>query len=127
MGPVRPEPQGGSGLCLFSAERVWAARAGALVYSMIFAGFVVGIMVPLRLQLLGGGLDDLSDTDVALRALPPLLFFILIIRTDVTGRLPLIGYVIRAFRSAVLRKTIEGAGKRLEKLAAMDRPAATGA
>ncbi|WP_306253561.1 hypothetical protein [Parvularcula sp. IMCC14364] len=107
--------------------RPWATRGGALVYAIIFAGFVGGIMVPLQMDLMNGGMAEMSDAELITSRLPGLVFFMLVIRSDVTGRLPVVGTFIRAYRSAMLRRTIEGAHKRLEKMQALDGRAATGA
>ncbi len=106
--------------------RSWAARVGALFYSVIFGAFVGVVMVPLRMQMMDAGVAEMDDTTLLLRTLPTLAFFILVIRSDVTGRLPVIGTFIRAYRTAMLRRTIEGAGKRLKKIAALEERAAAG-
>ncbi|MCI5047181.1 MAG: hypothetical protein MRY59_06745 [Aquisalinus sp.] len=107
--------------------RPWATRGGAMVYALIFAGFVGGIMVPLQMDFMNGGIAEMSEAELLTSRLPGLLFFMIVIRSDVTGRLPMVGSLIRAYRSAMLRRTIEGAHKRLDKMQALDERAATGA
>ena len=99
--------------------RVIATRIGAFLYGLIFGTFIGLVMVPLRLQMLEGGVD-MSDNDMLMRYVPAFTFFILVIRSDVTGRLPVIGTYVRAYRAAMLRRTISGANKRLDKIAALE-------
>ena len=104
----------------------FSTRFGSLIYGGVFATFVIAVMVPMRTQMMEQGPASLQGPEEMLRYIPAFLAFFLIIRSDLTGRLPLIGRFIRAYRGAVLRRTIEGAEKRLEKMAALDERAATG-
>jgi uncharacterized membrane protein len=98
-------------------DRVVATRVGAGLYGLIFGAFVGFVMVPLRFQLIESGAED---TGLLWKYIPAFAFFILVIRSDVTGRLPVIGTYIWAYRAALLRRNIEHAEKRLNKIATLE-------
>ncbi|MCB2112474.1 MAG: hypothetical protein KDD85_02880 [Parvularculaceae bacterium] len=91
----------------------WHVHVGAGIYGAVF-GVVIGfVIVPLRVWL----------TDASL---PPqyaavsgfsVLFIMIALRRGLIGRLPFLGPQVRAYRRALLRKTIETAKKQLGKLA----------
>ena len=100
-------------------------HAGALVYGLILGGFVGTVMVPLRLALMEGTLD-FESREFLQWYVPALAAFLIMLRTDVTARLPLIGRPIRAYRSAMLRRSITHAQKRLAKMERMGGGASDG-
>lgn len=120
-------------LLIFGASFIWLrekhmggrgkqARIGALVYGLIFGGYMVLIMLPLlpvRMRMSAGDMRP-GDEILQIKMLAAFALFIIIIRSDVTGRLPFLGTYIRAYRAALLRKTITGAEKRLDKMATLE-------
>jgi len=90
----------------------WHIHVGAAIYGAIF-GIVIGfVIVPLRVWL----------TDASL---PPhyaavsgfsVLFIMIALRRGLIGRLPFLGPQVKAYRRALLRKTIETAQKQLAKM-----------
>lgn len=90
----------------------WHVHIGAAIYGAIF-GLVIGfVIVPLRVWL----------TDASL---PPqyaavsgfsVLFIMIALRRGLIGRLPFLGPQVKAYRRALLRKTIETAQKQLAKM-----------
>jgi uncharacterized protein involved in response to NO len=92
----------------------WHVHVGAAIYGALF-GIVIGfVIVPLRVWL----------TDASL---PPqyaavsgfsVLFIMIALRRGLIGRLPFLGPQVKAYRRALLRKTIETAQTQLNKLTA---------
>ena len=90
----------------------WHVHVGAAIYGAIF-GVVIGfVIVPLRVWL----------TDASL---PPqyaavsgfsVLFIMIALRRGLIGRLPFLGPQVKAYRRALLRKTIDTAQKQLAKM-----------
>ena len=99
--------------------RAAATRIGALIYGLVYGAFIGMVMVPFQMQMMDNGMSgDISS--VLSRRLPAVAFLVLLVRSDFSARLPLIGKYLRAYRAANLRRSIESASKRLEKLAALD-------
>ncbi|MBD0426646.1 hypothetical protein [Aquisalinus flavus] len=105
----RPEHRGG---------KPWLTHLGALIFGFLFGGFIGLVMVPLG-QAVTEGRIEMYSTDYLKWYLPALVVLILMLRTDVTVRLPLLGAPIRAYRSALLRRQIAQAQKRLAKMEGM--------
>ncbi len=102
-----------------------SARVGAFIYGLILATFVTGVLMPVQ-QLMRDDPESFFTTEGRMIYIPTIIAFLLLLRSDLTGRIPLIGKFIRAYRSAILRRTIEGAEKRLDKMAALEKRHAEG-
>lgn len=91
----------------------WHVLLGAAIYGAIFGGVIGFIIVPLRVWL--------TDASLPLQYAAvsgfSVLFIMLALRRGLIGRLPFLGPQVKAYRRALLRKTIESAQLQLEKLA----------
>lgn len=90
----------------------WHVHVGAAIYGAIFGAVIGFIIVPLRVWL----------TDASL---PPqyaavsgfsVLFIMIALRRGLIGRLPFLGPQVKAYRRALLRKTIDTAQKQLDRM-----------
>lgn len=90
----------------------WHVHVGAAIYGAIFGAVIGFVIVPLRVWL----------TDASL---PPqyaavsgfsVLFIMIALRRGLIGRLPFLGPQVKAYRRALLRKTIDAAQKQLAKM-----------
>lgn len=92
----------------------WHVHVGAAIYGAIF-GVVIGfVIVPLRVWLTDASLPPkyaaISGFSV--------LFIMIALRRGLIGRLPFLGPQVKAYRRALLRKTIATAQTQLSKLTA---------
>ena len=90
----------------------WHVNLGAAIYGAL-VGIVIGfVIVPLRLVLMSGQVPPQTA------AYSGLGFFAVMIsiRRGLIGRLPFLGPQVKAYRRAMLRRTIEAAQKQLGKL-----------
>lgn len=110
---LRPEHRSG---------KPWLTHLGALMFGVLLGVFSAMVMVPLQMAVTEGRMEMYSPEYLAWY-LPAFCVAVILLRTDVTARLPLLGIPIRAYRSALLRRQIAQAEKRLAKLQAME-PAA---
>jgi len=90
----------------------WHVHVGAAIYGAIFGAVIGFVIVPLRVWL----------TDASL---PPqyaavsgfsVLFIMIALRHGLIGRLPFLGPQVKAYRRALLRKTIDTAQKQLAQM-----------
>jgi len=92
----------------------WHVAVGAAIYGAVI-GIVVGfVIVPLRMVLMNG---HVTPQTAALSGLG-LVSFTMALRRGLIGRLPFLGPQVKAYRRALLRRTIEAAQKQLDKLTA---------
>ncbi|MGV6801474.1 MAG: hypothetical protein ACWA5L_06080 [bacterium] len=105
----------------FAGKRL-QAYLGAILFGLMFGGIVGFILTPLNMSRMHGDLS-MEDPEYLERYFPALFLFLLVIRTQLTTRLPLIGGMVRAYRAANLRRTIEKSEAQLEKFIAMDSDA----
>lgn len=99
-----------------AAGELWRARAGAAITGAILGGLVGFAVLPLRFTLMEDGGGDLRVLLIAIAAFAGLIIF----RRGGAARLPVIGPTVRAYRKAMLRRSIDAAQKQLEKLEARD-------
>lgn len=93
---------------------LWHVLLGAAIYGAIF-GIVIGFVItPLRAVLMNG---DLEPQYAAISGLGVLAITIAL-RRGLIGRLPFLGPQVKAYRRALLRRTIEAAQAQLDKLTA---------
>lgn len=93
---------------------LWHVLLGAAIYGAIF-GIVIGFVItPLRAVLMNG---DLEPQYAAISGLGVLAIMIAL-RRGLIGRLPFLGPQVKAYRRALLRRTIEAAQAQLDKLTA---------
>lgn len=91
---------------------LWHVLLGAAIYGAIF-GLVIGfVIVPLRMVLING---DLPPQYAAVSGFGVLAVMIAL-RRGLIGRLPFLGPQVRAYRRALLRRTIETAQAQLDRL-----------
>ena len=102
---------------------LWHVYLGAAIYGAIIGAVVGFVIVPLRALL--------TDT-----SLPPqyaavsglsFLAIMIVLRRGLIGRLPFLGPQVKAYRRALLRKTIETSQKQLDKLTVKNQPTAQAA
>lgn len=92
----------------------WHVAVGAAIYGAVI-GLVVGfVIVPLRMVLMNG---HVAPQTAVLSGLG-LVSFTMALRRGLIGRLPFLGPQVKAYRRALLRRTIEAAQKQLDKLTA---------
>lgn len=90
----------------------WHVHVGAAIYGAIF-GVVVGfVIVPLRIYLTDASLPP----EYAAVSGFSVLFIMIALRRGLIGRLPFLGPQVKAYRRALLRKTIATAQKQLAKM-----------
>lgn len=90
----------------------WHVHVGAAIYGAIF-GVVVGfVIVPLRIYLTDASLPP----EYAAVSGFSVLFIMIALRRGLIGRLPFLGPQVKAYRRALLRKTIDAAQKQLAKM-----------
>ena len=90
----------------------WHVHLGAAIYGALI-GLVIGfVIMPLRVYLTNA---SLPPQYAAISGLSVLGIMILI-RRGVIGRLPFIGPQVKAYRRALLRRTIEQSQMQLDKL-----------
>jgi hypothetical protein len=90
----------------------WHVHVGAAIYGAIF-GVVIGfVIVPLRVFLTDASLPP----HYAVVSGFSVLFIMIALRRGLIGRLPFLGPQVKAYRRALLRKTIETAQKQLAKM-----------
>ena len=106
-------------------QRRLSVCLGAFIFGSIFATFIIGVFIPLQQLVLSDPLHYFSP-EGRMQMAPALIALLLLVRSDLTGRIPLVGGPIRAYLSAMLRRSIESAEKRLEKMAALDLRSAQG-
>ncbi len=91
---------------------LWHVLLGAGIYGTIF-GIVIGfVIVPLRAVLMNG---DLPPHVAAISGFGVLAIMISL-RRGLIGKLPFLGPQVKAYRRALLRRTIEVAQAELAKL-----------
>lgn len=91
-------------------------RLGAAISGLVLGGVVGFLVLPLRFALV-----DSADPDPRLAlALPAAVVLLIAMRRGALGRAPVIGKAVRAYRKALLRRTIANAEKSLAKLSAHD-------
>ncbi len=91
---------------------LWHVLLGAAIYGAIF-GLVIGfVIVPLRMVLING---DLPPQYAAASGFGVLAVMISL-RRGLIGKLPFLGRQVKAYRRALLRRTIETAQSELAKL-----------
>ena len=91
---------------------------GALIYGLLLGSFVAGLLYPVRMAAMSGEMD-MGSPEFAQSYLPLFAGFIILFRTDILARIPLIGTAIIAYRSAMLRRGVEKSQARLAKLSAL--------
>ncbi len=101
-------------------ERVMATRIGAGVYGIFFAGFITLVILPIRMAIFNGE-ASMDDPVILQRYAIAFVALLVLFRTDILGRLPLIGTYIRAYRMAFMRRNVENATKRLNKMEALEQ------
>lgn len=90
----------------------WHVHAGALIYGLILGAIIGFVIMPLRFYLMSGE----APTQMAAWSGLGFIAVMIALRRGLIGRLPFLGPQVRAFRRALLRRTIEGAQKDLDKL-----------
>ncbi len=99
-----------------------AVRIGAALQGLLFGSVVAFVMLPLRLQLMEGGVStqarDYRPWIVALA-------LIWTLRSGIIARVPILGHPFRAYRIASLKQSVSVAQGRIERLEALDRPKET--
>ncbi len=97
-----------------AAGALGEARLGAAITAALIAGIVGFAVVPLRMTLIEGGEDARRAFPYAIAAFALMVLF----RRGAAARLPIIGPAVRAYRMAMLRRTIAASQKQLAKLEA---------
>lgn len=100
---------------------VWRVRAGAAITGAVLGGVIGFAIVPLRMALIDGGPGAERAAPFALLAFGAMV----LLRRGAAARLPIIGPAVRAYRMAMLRRTIDQSQKQLRKLEAKTTPSAT--
>ena len=96
-------------------ERIFATRIGATIYGALFALFIIVVLMPIRLAVMNGT-ADITDPVIMEKYFIAIVILAVLFRTDILGRLPLVGTYIRAYRMAYMRRAVENAEKRLKKM-----------
>ncbi len=114
-----------SAMLMFKPEHVehHPARVyiGAALQGLIIGGLVGFVIVPLRLALVAPDVGVTAPRGgLASLAIAPVFVFLIIVRRGLLARAPLIGPYLRAYRRAALKHQIDGAGKALARLEAID-------
>ena len=91
---------------------VWVIYGGASVYGAVFGAIIVFAVMPMRSALTAG--DDFTPQMGASAA--AVFGLVYALRTGLLARAPLFGPLVRAYRRAMLRKSIEDAEKALKRL-----------
>lgn len=96
-----------------------AVRLGAALQGVLFGSVVAFVMLPLRLQLMEGGMSTQArDYRPWLIALA----LVWLLRSGIIARAPLIGHPFRAYRIASLKQAVSVAQARIHRLEALDKP-----
>lgn len=95
-------------------KEAWHVHLGAGIYGLMIGLVVAFIIMPLRVYLTDA---SLPPTYAAASGFA-FLAIMLSIRRGLIGRLPFLGPQVKAYRRALLRRTIESAQKQLDKLTA---------
>jgi hypothetical protein len=90
----------------------WHVWLGALIYGTVFGCLIGFVVMPLRLVLTDGSLPPEQAGYAGLG----LFAAVIVLRRGVLSRLPVLGPQVKAYRRAALRRSIEQAEKRIEKL-----------
>ena len=90
----------------------WHVHVGAAIYGAIFGAVIGFVIVPLRVWLTDASLPP----QYAVVSGFSVLFIMIALRRGLIGRLPFLGPQVKAYRRALLRKTIESAQKQLAKM-----------
>lgn len=83
----------------------WHVTLGAAIYGALVGAIIGFVIVPLRLVLMSG---EVSPQTAAYSGIG-FLAVMISIRRGLVGRLPFLGPQVKAYRRAMLRKTIETA------------------
>jgi len=90
----------------------WHVNLGAAIYGVL-VGLIIGfVIVPMRMVLMSGQVPPQTAAISGFGFLAVMMS----IRRGLIGRLPFLGPQVKAYRRAMLRKTIETAQKQLDKL-----------
>ena len=90
----------------------WHVHVGAAIYGAIFGTVIGFVIVPLRVWLTNASLPP----QYAAVSGFSVLFIMIALRRGLIGRLPFLGPQVKAYRRALLRRTIETAQTQLDKL-----------
>ena len=101
----------------------WHVWIGAGIQGAIYGALVGFIFVPLRIALVQGEVPSQFVLPSSLGA----LVIIIMLRRGVFSHLPFLGPQVRAYRRALLRRTIEAAEKQLDRLTPKDGSLTDGA
>ena len=94
----------------------WHVHIGAAVYGAVF-GLVLGFgVLPFRLMIMEGELPE----GVAAGSGVAIIAVMIALRRGLIGRLPFLGTQLKAYRRALLRKSIEDSEKQLARLTPAD-------
>ena len=97
------------------AEQKIFPHLGALIYGLLLGCFFAMFLFPVRMAMLNGGVE-FGSPEFLRSYLPIFAVFLLLFRTDLISKLPIIGPPMVSYRTAMLRLNIERSTKRLEKL-----------
>ena len=90
----------------------WHVHVGAGIYGAIFGAVIGFVIVPLRVWLTDASLPP----QYAVISGFSVLFIMIALRSGLIARLPFLGPQVKAYRRALLRRTIETAQTQLKKL-----------
>lgn len=90
----------------------WHVHLGAGIYGLMIGLVIAFVIMPLRVYLTDASLPPLYAAASGLA----FLAIMISIRRGLIGRLPFLGSQVRAYRRALLRRTIETSEKQLAKL-----------
>ena len=90
----------------------WHVHVGAGIYGAIFGAVIGFVIVPLRVWLTNASLPP----QYAAVSGFSVLVIMIALRRGLIGRLPFLGPQVKAYRRALLRKTIETAQTQLDKI-----------
>ncbi|MBI1366673.1 MAG: hypothetical protein GC153_12050 [Alphaproteobacteria bacterium] len=91
---------------------LWHVHLGAANYGALFGAVIGFVIVPLRVYLTNASLPP----QYAAVSGFSVLAIMIALRRGLIGRLPFLGPQVKAYRRALLRKTIETSQKQLDKL-----------
>ena len=119
-----------SAVLLFKDEHVehhpLRVYIGAALQGLIIGVLVGFVILPLRFAFFVPDPDLFAEASrspprgIASLSLLPVLVLLLVVRRGLLARAPLIGRYLRAYRRAALKHQIDGAGRALARLEAID-------
>ena len=90
----------------------WHVTLGAAIYGAVFGAVVGFVIVPLRALLIDGSLPPQTAAGAGFG----FLAIMIALRSGIISRLPFLGPQVKAYRRAVLRRSIEKAQAQLARL-----------